>query len=341
MLANPDGLGFYRVAYDSATMRNLAESFAHLSPAQQVALLSDTFALAQAGRVTMPQYFDLLAAIGQVNGAGRSALFTLAIDHLKFLELATAGTPAQAQVQSAARSLLNPALARLGRNPKRAESPDDSSLRSELISHLAHFGDASVIAWATRLFDASGANGAPLPAATRSAIVSAAGVGADRSRFDRLLAALQSTDSEEDRWIYAHALASVRDEKLATALLATTIVPGRASNVVTRIPGMMAVRSPHGALAYQFTLDHWPTLAALAGSHFGESSQLLPHAASSFNDDARAQQLVADQARLAGADGKESAERTSARIELHALVRQRDAADLNAFLADWKPGSAQ
>ena len=101
VLANPDGLGFYRVAYDSATLRNLAESFARLSPAQQVALLSDTFALAQAGRVTMPQYFDLLAAIVQVNGAGRSALFTLAIDHLKSLELATAGTPAQARVQSA------------------------------------------------------------------------------------------------------------------------------------------------------------------------------------------------------------------------------------------------
>ena len=86
------------------------------------------------------------------------------------------------------------------------------------------------------MFDASGTSGGALPAATRSAIVNAAGVGADRIRFDRLLAALQSTDSEEDRWIYAHALASVRDEKLATALLATTIVPGRASNVVTTNP---------------------------------------------------------------------------------------------------------
>ncbi len=337
VLANPDGLGFYRVAYDSTALQKLAESFVRLTPAQQVALLSDTFALAQSGRVTMSQYFHLLAAIPQVEGAGRSAVFTLAIDHLKFFELATAGTPAQARVQSAARSLLNPALARLGWNPKGVESPDESSLRSDLISHLARVGDTTVIAQATRLFDASVVNGVVLPAATRSAIVSAVGVGADRARFDRLLAGLQSTDSEEDRWIYADALASVRDEKLAAELLSTTIVPGRASNVVTRIPGMMAVRSPHGALAYQFTRDHWARLAAIAGSLFGESSHLLPNAASAFNEDARAEQLIADQTREAGPSGKVSAERIASRIQLQSLVRRRDAAALDAFLSTWQP----
>ncbi len=267
VLANPDGLGFYRVAYDAATLLRLIDSFARLTPAQQVTLLSDTFALAQAGVISMPQYFGLLAVIPNVSGAGRSPLFALAIDHLTFLEIATADTPAQARVRAAAQSLLSPALARLGWNPLRAESADDSSLRSELISHLAHFGDMAVIAHATRLFDASVPNRAALPAATRSAIINAAGAGADRARFDRLLSMLQSTDNEEDRWVYAQALASTRSEKLAAALLSSTISPGQASNVVSRIPGMMAERSPHGALAYQFTLEHWSKLAALAGSH--------------------------------------------------------------------------
>ncbi len=221
----------------------------------------------------------------------------------------------------------------------KAESADDSSLRSDLISHLARFGDEAVIARATRLFDASVGNRGALPAATRSAIISAAGVGADRARFDRLLALLQSTDSEEDRWVYAQALASVRDEKLAAALLSSTIVPGQPANVMTRIPGIMAERSPHGTLAYQFTLDYWPTLASLAGSLFGESAHLLPSAASSFNEDTRARQLVADQARLAGTNGNVAAQRIAARIELQALVRRRDAVAFDAFLADWKPGA--
>jgi aminopeptidase N len=337
VLANPDGLGFYRVSYDSTTLPRLADSFARLSPAQQVVLLSDTFALAQAGRVSMPQYFNLLAAIPQAKDAARSALFSLAIDHLKFLDIATTGTSAQPRVRAAARLLLHPVLAHLGWSPLKNESPDASSLRSNLILHLAHFGDRAAITEAKRLFDASIASGTTLPAATRSAIIHAAGVGADAAGFDRLLALLRATDSEEDRWIYAQALASVRDEKLAAALLSSTIVAGGASNVVSRIPGMMAKWSPHGALAYQFTLDHWSKLAAIAGGLFGESAQLLPDAAASFNEDARAQQLIADQAREAGPDGKVSAQRTASLIELQALVRQRDAATLDTFLSTWGP----
>ncbi len=75
LLANPDGLGFYRVAYDSSTLQRLTASFAYLTPAQQVVVLSDTFALAQAGLVTMPEYFRLLAAVPQVGSAGQKCAF--------------------------------------------------------------------------------------------------------------------------------------------------------------------------------------------------------------------------------------------------------------------------
>ncbi len=73
---------------------------------------------------------------------------------------------------------------------------------------------------------------------------------------------------------------------------------------------------------------------------FGESAQLLPNAAVSFNEDARAEQLIADQARTAGPDGKVSAQRIARRIELQALVRRRDAKALDVFLAAWRPGGA-
>ena len=218
------------------------------------------------------------------------------------------------------------------------EIPEKSTLRSSLISELAQFGDTEVIAHATRLFDGAVTNGAaPLPAATRSAIIEAVGVGANRARFDRLLMLLKSTDSEEDRWTYAEALAGVRDETLASMLLAATIEPGIVPNIAATIPGMMAARSPHGSLAYQFTLDHWPKLAAIAGDTFRGRSRLLPSAAASFNESARAKQLIADQERKAGPDDKVPAQRVASRIELHADVRSRAAAALDLFLATWKP----
>jgi len=338
VLANPEGLGFYRIRYDAATLRRLADSFQRLLPTQRVPLLSDTFALAQAGRVGMPSYFLLLAAIPRVEDESRSALFSLAIDHLKFLEVVTAGTPAHSRVRSAARSLLNPALVRLGWTASPAEDSESSTLRSSLISELAHFGDTAVITHATRLFDDADVDGAaPLPAATRSAIIAAVGVGADRAHFDRLLSLLKSTDSEEDRRTFAEALAGVRDERLAAMLLASAIAPGIAPNIAAAIPGMMAARSPHGPLAYQFTLDHWPKLAAIAGDTFRGRSRLLPNAAASFNENARAKQLIADQAREAGPDDAVPAQRVASRIELHADVRNREAAALDRFLAAWKP----
>ncbi len=142
VLANPDGLGFYRVAYDSATLQRLTASFSRLTPAQQVVVLSDTFALAQAGLVPMPQYFSLLAAVPQVAGAARGVLFALAIDHLQFLETATAGTPAQARVQATAQAASRSGIGAPWLESGEGESADDSSLRSDLISHLARFGDA-------------------------------------------------------------------------------------------------------------------------------------------------------------------------------------------------------
>ncbi len=258
---------------------------------------------------------------------------------MKFLATATAGTPAYERVRAAARSLLAPELARVGWETRRTDSSDISSLRNNLIARLAYFGDSDVIDLATRRFDAAAANNTSLPAATRSAIIIAAGAGADRARLDRLLALLAATDSEDDRWIYARALASVRDPALAATLLGVTTEKRIPSNVATRIPGMLAENSSHGALAYRYTLDHWSKLASIAGDLFGESSQLLPSAAASFNDFVRAQALVADQAREAGDRGKVSAQRVAGQIELQALVGQRDSAALEVLLTGWQPRS--
>ncbi len=71
VLANPDGLGFYRVAYDSATLRNLAELFARLSPAQQVASCSATRSRSLKPAASRCRNTStLLAAIPSGNGRG-------------------------------------------------------------------------------------------------------------------------------------------------------------------------------------------------------------------------------------------------------------------------------
>jgi aminopeptidase N len=134
-------------------MKALANTFVRLSPADRVTLFSDTFALAQAGRVPMASYFALLAAIPKVDAIDRATLFSMASDDLTFLDQAMAGTPAQGKIRAAGRLLFAPELSRLGWVPGAEEDSETLKLRGLLISQLARFNDRSTIERARQLFD--------------------------------------------------------------------------------------------------------------------------------------------------------------------------------------------
>jgi hypothetical protein len=88
-----------RVAYEPAPFDALVARFAALAPADRVTLLSDSFALMQSGRLPLASYIALLGALPRPTClAGRTALWTVAAAQLEFLDLALAGTPAQASL---------------------------------------------------------------------------------------------------------------------------------------------------------------------------------------------------------------------------------------------------
>ena len=338
VLANAGGKGFYRVAYGAPALDALAARFVRLPAADQVVLLSDTFALAQAGQVPMAGYFLLLAMLPGVQGSARATLFTMAGAALDKLDSALAGTAAQARVRAAGRALFAPELARVGWVVQAQDEAQVEKLRGMLIARLARWDDADTIVRAKQLFAQDEAGQAALQPSIRAGVIEAVGTHADRAQFDQLVARLKSAASEEDRWLYASSLASGRDAGRAKELLAASLEALAPPNIAASIAGMVGERSPLGTLAYDFTLANWDRLARLAGGNWAGSSWLLPGAASRFNDRARAARLVADQKRKAGPDGAVPAARVSAAIELSAAVRQREMQRLEKQLAGWRPG---
>lgn len=145
-LLNPAGDGFYRVACAPAQRTRLSASDPQLPAAAQVTLLSDTFALAQAGSLPMADDLDLLTALPQVQGSGRAALFAQAGTGLNFLALARAATPAQAPLFVAARALLAPELDAVGWLPRTGEDSETEAQRSAQIVQLAKFDDPATVA---------------------------------------------------------------------------------------------------------------------------------------------------------------------------------------------------
>jgi len=337
VLVNAGGAGFYRVEYGTEQLRALASRFVRLAPTDRVTLLSDTFALAQAGRVPMASYFTLLAAIPQVNAADRATLFSMASDGLAFLDEAMAGTPAQRKVRAAGRLFFAPELSRLGWLPGPQDDPETLKLRGLLISQLARFDDRSAIERARQLFDLDESGKAMLAASIRASVVEAAGIHADRAQFDQLLARLKAASSEEDRLMYAHALAAGRNAGRARKFLSVSVAGVAAPNIASDIPRAVSERSPFGEMAYSFTLAHWEQLAALSGTE--GRNWLLPSAASRFNDLERAERLLVDQRRKAGEDGASPAARVVARIQLLSAVKRRDAANIEKHLASWRPAN--
>jgi len=334
LVANAGGIGFYRVKYDETLAGALAQRFVSLAPADQVTVLSDTFALAQAGELPMARWFQLVQEIPKVAGPARDTLFELAGSGFIFLDNAMAGTPTQPVLRAAGRRVFGPELARLGWQDRRGDGPQTLKLRGALIELLARFDDRRTIEEALKRFDADEAKRVPLAASIRAQVLAAAGMHADRARFDQLMARFKAARGEEDRWVYASALAGGRDEQRAKELMAAALAGVTTPNVAFELPGMVGSQSPFRDLAYDFTLEHWDELAKIAGDTMWGRYWLLPNAAVRFNEPARAAQLLEDQQRKAGADGAMPAARIAARIALLSAVRQRDAAPLQTLLAD-------
>ena len=330
IVVNAGGVGFYRVAYEANAQAALTRRFVELPEADRVALLSDSFALMQAGRLPLPAYLALLEALPRVADSSRTMLWSVARSQLEFLDTSMAGRGAQKQVRAIGRRLLAPQLARLTWIPPPKEDAQTAELRGMLIAMLAKFDDAPTIAQATRAFDADEAGTRKLPASLRDPVTYATGMHADRARFDRLLARLKSAAGEEERWMLAKALAAGLDAPRAEELLAASLAAGVPANVASALPGLVARHSPFGELAYRYTLAQWPRLAELAGT-WGRSF-LLPQAARGFSDAQSAARLVEDQRAMAGADGVALGAREAEDIRLRAAVKAREAAGLESGL---------
>ncbi|WP_310383209.1 M1 family metallopeptidase [Roseateles sp.] len=331
-LVNPAGDGFYRVAYGPAQQAALTANYAALPASVQVALLSDTFALAQAGRLPMTAYLDLLVALPRAQGPGRAALFAQARAGLDFLARSLAASPAEAPLFTAARALLAPELEAVGWLPRAGEDSETEALRNSLIRQLARFDDPATIERARALFDADEAGREPLPAAIRAAVVSATGRHADAPRFAQLMERLQKAQSEKDRRLFAGALASTRDPAQARRVMELSLTGELPNNIAPWLPGMVGDESAHAAMAYAFVVEHWAELAEKTGGMFGARAWLLPAASESFNEPAAARRLLADQQRLAGDPGTAPALQVAAQIELRSVIRARESEQLGKAL---------
>lgn len=332
-VVNAGGAGFYRVSYGPTSQRALVAQFDRLAPADRVTLFSDVLALVQAGREDVAVWLDLAERVATVADASHASLVRQTAEGFGWLRRAVGpGALDQALVQRA-RTLLGAEWRRIGWQPRAGETWEQGRLRADLIGELAELDDPEILAQAGALFDRERRGEGTIPGAVRSAVVLAAGRGADAARFDLMLQMLEQTTSYAERRDLSEALASAHDETLALRALELARSDRLSPELANRIPSQVARLPGLAERAYAFTIEHFGELVRHAESGpFGGQAWLLPSAARSLGRREDAARLLADQQRLAGPDTMAAARQVAEQIERRADWRARHAASLRAAL---------
>jgi aminopeptidase N len=327
--ANAGGIGYYRVAYAPALLTALATRFAALDPADQLTLLSDAWALAEAGRMPVTHYLDLTRKMA----AGADyAVWQQVEDTLAELDELYRDQPGRARFQAYARSLLAPLAARLGWDDKPEEPANDALLRQRTLTQLGLFGEPAVVAEAQRRFRAFQEQVASLEGGTREAVLRVTAAHADQATYDALRALAQQTAAFLPKRQILEALTFARDPALARRTLALSLGEELPPQLRPRVVRGVAANGQHPDLAWSFLVANFAAVTASLDSL--ERYRLPPSVAASAADAQRARELRELAERRFPADARADVYRIAALIELRAKVRAERLPEVDRWLAE-------
>jgi len=192
---NVNGAGNYRVEYDEPSWKLLLEALPKLGVEDRVNLLSDAWALVQAGRVPVSLYFGL---VGKLPASTELAEREQIINVLDFINRLLVGSPEREKFQRYSRSLLRPTFDRLGWEPKKGEPSTAGNLRASLINALGDLNDSEIIAGCRERSEKYLANPASLAPDLRPPVLAVVGHYADEKTWSKLHElGLKTTSIEE------------------------------------------------------------------------------------------------------------------------------------------------
>src|SRR5262249_35580524 len=123
--------------YAPGLLKKLAGAASRLAPIERFNIVSDSFALAQSGALTAPEYLDLTARFtDETDGNVWAAI----VGSLGFVNRVIASEH-RARLEALVRHRLTPAMERLGWEPEPGEGEVQRQLRGDLLRALGTLGN--------------------------------------------------------------------------------------------------------------------------------------------------------------------------------------------------------
>jgi puromycin-sensitive aminopeptidase len=267
VLANTEGTGFYRVNHSPQLLAALvAHAHSDLSPIERFGLIDDAWASVLAGRTSA---HDFLRTIDAFHHETDLSVWQRIISSLSALDRLLEGEARDA-FESRVRTLLAPAITRLGDMPIAGESDRDRALRGVLFEALGVLGADAASRERARVIlglsqdqvlsevDRADATDAAMRAAA-VAIVSASGTA---SEFDLFVASMEQAATPQDEVRYLGALADFPDADSMRRLLTMSITDAVRTQNAPMVLRRALTNRDHGELAWFFISAEWETINA-------------------------------------------------------------------------------
>lgn len=295
-------------------------------------VVTDSWALVQAGRAEAPSYLALLDAL---DTGDHRAVWDQVISTFATLNRLSRDRSERPVIQAYARARLRPVFDRIGWDGGGSGDDDTALLRASLISTLGDLGDAAIVAEAKRRFAAFLDDPKSLPTTLRDAVTHVVGITADRATYDRLLALARNSTATNERLRYYFAAASARDTELARATLALTLTNELPDTIVTGMINAVASAGEHPQLAWDFVQANFDTLLARQGPNFRD--QFVPNFMINFTDQDHAAQLAAFAPSQSTSGGRVTVARSLQAIAISADLAARVLPVADAWIKAHKP----
>jgi len=263
VLANP-GPGYYRAGYDPAAVKAMAaDAETKLSPAERIALQSDTWASVYVGREPVGDY---LAFAQGVQSDRNRAVVEDVLRRLHFIERYLVNDSDRDAYRAWLRQYLGPMVKEVGLQSRPGDSDEQKELRARLLGAIGYDGrDPEALAAARKITEQGLRDSASVDRELGFAAFALAALNGDSAFYDQVMAAMKNPKSPEEYYLYFFTLPEFGEPALLQRTLDYAISPDvRSQDSLQLISGVL--RNPLGEkLAWSFVQAHWDAVEKAGG----------------------------------------------------------------------------